>query len=260
MSANEAKMNTSRLLLTQLRGGDYAHAGDEEAIKIVLKSALEFSPFLKEEAVLDVGSGFGGTADYLCRALGFKNVQGFDMDEAAVVYAQKKYSSIHFKVADALKINKSYAPQSFSFFYLLNVIYAIQDKKRLLKNLSTLSKPVGILAIFDYTQKKESVVGFVKDLAGKPMYPIHIPTIEQDLKTTGWKILGTIDMTSHFIRWYRAFLDKLSIQASTLSKAFSFQDVQKVEDTFTFLLNQLEQGNLGGVIIFAQKMGNEPYK
>jgi ubiquinone/menaquinone biosynthesis C-methylase UbiE len=235
MSANEAKMNTSRLLLTQLRGGDYAHAGDEEAIKIVLKSALEFSPFLKEEAVLDVGSGFGGTADYLCRALGFKNVQGFDMDEAAVVYAQKKYSSIHFKVADALKINKSYAPQSFSFFYLLNVIYAIQDKKRLLKNLSTLSKPVGILAIFDYTQKKE-------------------------LKTTGWKILGTIDMTSHFIRWYRAFLDKLSIQASTLSKAFSFQDVQKVEDTFTFLLNQLEQGNLGGVIIFAQKMGNEPYK
>ncbi|TAK81873.1 MAG: class I SAM-dependent methyltransferase [Aquabacterium sp.] len=255
MSTN-AKLNTSRLLLSKLREGDYAHAGDEEAIDIVLRDVFAFVPSLKEEAVLDVGSGFGGTASYLTR-MGFTNVQGFDLDEAAVDYAKEKYRHITFKVADALKINQSYAPQSFSFLSLLNVIYAIQDKECLLKNLATLSKPGGILALFDYAQTKESLTYSVKDLAGNPMYPVHMSTIEQDFKTAGWKLLRTTDMTSHFIRWYRTFLDKLSDQVSILQQEFASQDIQKVQATFAFLLDQFEKGYLGGVIIYAQKKETE---
>jgi len=47
-----------------VRGGDYAHAGDRKAIDIVLEKVLSLEPDLKSKAVLDVGCGCGGTAQY----------------------------------------------------------------------------------------------------------------------------------------------------------------------------------------------------
>src|SRR5260221_9777328 len=109
MSANKTPVNSSRLLLAKLRGGDYAHAGDTEAIDMVLQKVLSFNPNLKKEPVLDVGSGFGGTADYLFQH-GFQKVQGIDLDQAAVSYATEKYPKIAFKVTNALNLDKIFPP------------------------------------------------------------------------------------------------------------------------------------------------------
>lgn len=72
-------VNSSRLLLSKLRGGDYAHPGDTEVIDIILKKVLSFDPLLKDKAVLDVGSGFGGTVHYLSQK-GFRDIQGVVFD------------------------------------------------------------------------------------------------------------------------------------------------------------------------------------
>lgn len=254
VSSSHPKLNSSRLLLSQLRGGDYAHAGDIEAIEIVLEKVLSLAPQVKNEAALDVGCGFGGTANYLYQH-GFKNVHGMDLDQAAVYYAKDKYPSIDFKAADALNIDTIYSPHQFSFLYLFNVIYAIQDKALLLKKLANIAKPGSLLVIFDYAQGKNLLEKSMKDLAGESMYPIQMNSLQKELRNAGWKIVEITDMTSHYIIWYKRLLEKLSAQSPLLKKDFSAEDLSKVEKTFTFLLNQLEQGNLESVIIYARKEG-----
>lgn len=59
------KMNTARLLLANLRGGDYAHPGDKDAIDMVIRKVLELSPDIQKGICLDIGSGLGGTANYM---------------------------------------------------------------------------------------------------------------------------------------------------------------------------------------------------
>jgi len=143
------------VLLSRLRGGDYAHAGDREAIDIVLEKILSLEPALKSKAVLDVGCGCGGTAQYLYKA-GFSHVKGIDLDLAAISYAQRTYPALSFTAADALMIDKIYQPSYFSFIYMFNALYAFQDKLSLLTQLSTIAKSDCLLAIFDYTEKKSS--------------------------------------------------------------------------------------------------------
>lgn len=246
------KINPSRALLTTLRKGDYAHAGDREAIEIVLKKALSFDPTLKSKAALDVGCGFGGTAQDLYEA-GFTHVHGIDLNQEAISYAKNKYPSLHFTVADALHVDKIYPPSHFSFICLFNVMYAIENTALLLKKLSTVSQPKGILALFDYTCEKGSASPVLTDLADKPMYPLDLETLQDDLKQAGWDMLNVTDMTLEYIGWYSELLEKLSTQTSLLTKEFSPQDVSKVGKTFTMLLNHLEQGLWGGATIYARK-------
>lgn len=250
MSATQPMINTSRLLLAKLRGGDYAHAGDEEAIDTVLQKLIAIDPAIHTRSTLDVGSGFGGTANYLYQK-GFRDIQGIDLDAAAVAYADGKYNPITFTVASALVSDKIYPASAFGLVYLFNVIYAIQDKATLLKKLATITKPGGILVLFDYSSEQTLPIN---DLANKPMHPIQLAKIKQKLKATGWEIIEIVDITSHCILWYKQLLQKLSAQSVMLEKEFSVQDINKVTRTFTFLLEQLEKGQMGSVIIYATKL------
>ncbi|MBI2707477.1 MAG: class I SAM-dependent methyltransferase [Proteobacteria bacterium] len=248
-------INSSRLLLSRLRGGDYAHAGDREATHIVLKQALSFDSSLKNKAALDVGCGFGGTAQDLYDA-GFTHVHGIDLDPAAILYAQNKYPALNFTVADGFYVDKKYPLSHFSFVSLFNVMYAIQDTAMLLKKLSAISQPKGILVIFDYTCEKSSPAPFLTDLADKPMYPLHREILQEELKQARWDVLDIIDMTSDYIRWYRELLKKLSTSSFLFEQEFSAQDVSKVRKTFTMLLSHLEQGIWGGAAIYARNQND----
>ncbi|MBP9692618.1 MAG: methyltransferase domain-containing protein [Alphaproteobacteria bacterium] len=255
MSTPDLKINTSRLLLAHLRGGDYAHAGDEEAIDMVVQKSLSFDSSLKNKTVLDVGSGFGGTAYYLYQD-GFKDIHGIDLDQPAITYAKEKYPSITFTAGDALGVDQIYSANSFSFISLFNVAYAIQNKAALLTKLSAIAAPGAILAVFDYTQANPIPNDPLKDLAGKPMYPLQPDQFKRDLKGAGWEILEVTDMTPHYIRWYKNLLIKLSAEVSLLKKEFSQEDLLKVKESFRLLLNRLKQGILGGIVIYARKQSD----
>src|SRR5690348_8068904 len=138
-------VNPFRRLLTQLRGGDYAHAGDKEAVDMVIARALQLSPEIQEGPCLDVGSGFGGTAAHVAD-LNFKSVHGIDLDQAAILYAKEQYPKIDFIAADALQASQFYGPATFSFLFMFNVLYAIEDKLALLKELAKVAKPGALLA------------------------------------------------------------------------------------------------------------------
>ena len=109
-----SNMNNARVLLTYLRGGDYAHAGDEEAVNMVALKVLELSPGIQKGHCLDVGSGFGGTANYFQR-LSFHSVYGIDIDEAAVIYAKEHYPKAQFLTANVDQVSNIFEPEFFSF-------------------------------------------------------------------------------------------------------------------------------------------------
>lgn len=250
----DTPLNTSRVLLTKLRGGDYAHAGDVEAIEHVLRQLEQIAP--PKGPVLDVGCGFGGTAHYF-KTKGFEPIYGMDIDKAAIQYAASKYPDICFQHGDALAIDSTFAPNTFSLIYFFNSLYAIKDKKTLLKKLHKISQPLAVLAIFDYSipdAPRNPKGDFSShDFSGQKMYPVAWGSLPQELRETGWALVASEDLSQKFIAWYSQFLVHLRAQKSNLLKEFSEQDIQKVAKTFSSLLEKLTQKKLGGIVFYARK-------
>ena len=72
----------NKSFLSSIRGGDFAHPGEEEAIDLVLSY---IKPKL-HETVLDAGCGLGATADTIGKKTG-AIVVGVDLDADAMAYA-----------------------------------------------------------------------------------------------------------------------------------------------------------------------------
>jgi len=245
-----SNMNNARVLLTYLRGGDYAHAGDKEAVNMVIQKTLELSTKVQNGPCLDIGSGFGGTANQFYH-LGFHSIYGIDIDEMAVNYAKEHYPDIQFFTANATLISNIFEPDFFSFIYMFNVFYAIEDKATLLENLFKIAKPGAILALFDYTTEQTSFS--LKDLADKPMYPLVLRDLKKNLKETGWEIIEIINLSSQFLTWYEALLNKMEKEQLTLSNHFSKEDIKKVKATFNTIHQWLSSSLLGGAVVYARK-------
>ncbi|MCE2716901.1 MAG: class I SAM-dependent methyltransferase [Pseudomonadota bacterium] len=245
------KLNQARLILSKLRGGDFTHAGDKEAIDMMLEKVKRDFPETLKGNCLDIGCGFGGTADYLLKN-GFKKIWGIDVDQAVIDYAKKKYKGIEFITADALTLSVKFDKEYFSFCYLFNVLYAIEDKVAALKQIAKVSKPGAILMIFDYsiTNQQQPLL----DLAGKPMRPINTKKIKEQLSQAGWMVLEVRDLSETFIRWYEDLLEKLDQERNQLKDRFPEQDIAKFSATYLHILHQLRNESLGGVMIYAKRI------
>ncbi len=252
MSQTKPKINTTRLVLTKIREGDYLHAGEEEAIDMVLKKVLTLDRKLPAKAALDVGSGLGGTANYFYQQ-GFKDIQGIDLDPAAIAYTKVKYPHISFTESNALELDKLYPSPSFSLIYLFNVIYAIQDKATLIKKLSALTVQNGILVLFDYAEGKRRTDFPIIDKENTAIYPLQIDDIKKDLDAAGWKIIDINDLTQNYIVWYQGLVRKINNPSSQVVSEFSQAELSQVNKMYSYLLDLLEKGDLGGVVIYATK-------
>jgi len=244
--------NSKRLLLSTLRGGDYAHAGDVASIDLVLHKVLALNPHIKSGNVLDVGCGFGGTLDYL-RHAGFQSLTGVDINPESINYAKLKYPDIQFNTYDALTIDGIYKGHLFDLAIMMNTIYAIENKAKLLKALSAISKPGSILAMFDYSVSGENKVLQTLDFAGKAMRPIELQSFRRDLEQACWRLVESQDFSDEFTKWYREFLVSLRQKRSILEKNFNTKDIDEVEGSFSYFLEQIIAKRMGGVVIYAIK-------
>lgn len=245
------QLNQARLLLTKVGGGSghYAHAGGKEASELVLDQVIKHSKN-KPGNVLDIGSGFGGTADDIYQR-GFHHIWGVDIDPAAVQFANTHYPHIKFVVGDAATVDKLFDPAFFSYFYFFNVLYAIEDKKVVLKKLAKLAKSGALLTIFDYTTTSDNL-GLI-DFAGRPIRPIDLRTIKGLLKETGWDLVEIVDLSSHYSHWYQELLSELDQEKASLCAEFSPQEFQRVTSAFTKMVRMIAEGTLGGALVFAKK-------
>ena len=105
-SAMPSPMNMNsfegKRILALIREGDYAHAGEEEAIERSFRSI----PKNGDSWLLDVGCGRGGSAEYL-RRHGWGHVEGIDRDAESIEYARTTYPEIGFHVCDVLDVPRT---------------------------------------------------------------------------------------------------------------------------------------------------------
>jgi SAM-dependent methyltransferase len=146
-------------LLAALRDGDFAHAGEEAAVRM----AWECLPKRANQSCLDAGCGRGGTAA-LVQAERWGQVIGLDIDSETISFAQSAYSNVRFVAADVTCAGGLF-PAQFDIIYAFNAFYAFPDQQAALSALRRAAKSEAILCLFDYLDQG----GFNQTrFAGKP--------------------------------------------------------------------------------------------
>src|SRR6202050_4864168 len=244
MSPSPMNMNSfeGKRILALIRDGDYAHAGEEEAIE----RAFRAIPKSADRWMLDVGCGRGGTAEYL-RRHGWGHVEGIDRDRESIEYARATYPEIGFHVCDVLDIPRTVTP-SFDVIYMLNAFYAFVDQREALAELRKVAKPAAQLVIFDYT------VGANAGDTPNPMMPhaIRLPEIAAMLRDAGWAPGAVEDLSAEYTRWYATFVERIQLKRAEIEKIGGAEWYNFVLTMYSGLRGVIRRGELGGAIVHAR--------
>jgi len=88
-------------ILAMVRHGDFAHAGEEEAIERALREV----PKDCDQQILDAGCGRGGTAAYM-QYHGWGRVTGIDVEPKSIAHAREAYPELTFVCCDINEVAK----------------------------------------------------------------------------------------------------------------------------------------------------------
>ncbi len=237
-----------KLLLSHVRGGDYAHPGEVAAIDQVLQ-LLDND---KSQSVLDVGCGLGGTARYI-QQQGYQDVTAIDIDGRGINYAKKNYPLIKFFECDVVNAEKILM-EKFNIIVLFSAFFCFKAQQESLSVMGNLAHPGADLMLFDYFALENYVdENPFSDDTSKPFYPIHRKTITDMLDASGWDLKNIIDLTEDFKIWYTQMICKLEAQKFSLIYRFEEGIFNTIYHRFKRLFSCIEQRKIGGVLIHAQK-------
>ncbi len=227
--------------LATVRGEDFAHAGEKEAIDLV----FERIPAQSNWKVLDVGCGRGGTAHYVNQR-GWGQVVGVDIDVSSIEYAKEKYPELDFSVC-AMEAVGAQFPEEFDLLYLFNVFYASNDKGEAMKSFRKAAKAGATLCIFDYVNyRPEEPLPAV--FLGQT--PATATELEEFMRDASWEAIKNENLDMQYIQWYRNFLARFD--DPILKNNYSAEDIESVRAKYAELLAAHESGALGGILLLAQ--------
>ncbi|MGH7925210.1 MAG: class I SAM-dependent DNA methyltransferase [Candidatus Binatus sp.] len=244
MSPSLLNMNSfeGKRILALIRDGDYAHAGEEEAIERSFRTI----PRNPDAWLLDVGCGRGGSAEFL-RRHGWGRVEGIDRDADSIEYARSKWPEVAFHVCDVLDVPRT-VPREFDVIYMLNAFYAFDRQRDALAALRRVAKPGSQIVIFDYT------VGARSHGATSPFmpHPIRLSEIAAMLSDAGWAPGAIEDLSSAYERWYAAFVGRIQGKRAAIEKIGGTDWYDFVLSMYSGLHGVIAQGGLGGAIVHAR--------
>jgi len=239
-----------KTILSFLRDGNYAHAGEEEAINLVMQRFAKTS----NRSILDIGCGIGGTAKFM-QDHGWGKVLGVDIDEEAIQYAKKTYPDVEFQVCNAL--NVASIPRQFDIICLFNVLYAIADRNAALEAFNKIAKKNTHLMIFDYIDLSASKHNLSANNGNQyfinPARTPHICLKDFSVlvKKSGWEITEIKNLDNEFIRWYEELLAKIEKNRHKIRELFGEEALTTTEKTYKDIYNSLMNKTMGGAIIYA---------
>ncbi len=236
----------NKQLLSLIRDGDYAHAGEEQAIELLMGN-VQKNPVNK---ILDVGCGIGGTADYIHRN-GWGRVTGVDIDAEAVHYAKASYDIVDFHTVPVEELSSSFR-KKFNVLYLFNSFYAFKNHRKALEEMAKVATPGATLLIFDYYNRN----GF-KDPSQARGENIIIPNPvnlnELDtFRDACWKVVKVQDISEQYVGWYVSLLTTIDSKRSVVVRKFNQAKFDYLRQTYQDILNELIKKTIGGIIIVAR--------
>jgi SAM-dependent methyltransferase len=233
-------------LLALVRQGNYAHAGEEEAIDMAM-AGLDRNA---DRQLLDAGCGRGGTAHYL-QAHGWGQVTGIDIEPQSVEGARRDYPHIRFDIGDIASVERHYDAR-FDAVTLFNVLYAIDDHDAALSALAGVARREATLVIFDYVDP-----GRFRDhaiLEGDQPFlanPIRADRIDPVLAAAGWQTTRRLDVTESYVRWYAGLVERIGVHRPDMEALAGPDGFRVVHERYSALLERLRRGQLAGCIIHA---------
>jgi SAM-dependent methyltransferase len=184
-------------LLAMLRDGDFAHAGEEAAVRM----RWERLPQRPDQSCLDARCGRGGTAA-LVQSERWGQVTGLDIGSETISFAQSAYPSVKFVAADVTCAGELF-PGKFDIVYAFNAFYAFPDQQAALSALRLAARSKAIRCLFNYIDRG----GFTEtSFAGKRetllWRLLSQKSLSSELDRAGWSLGEWIDISAHYDTWY----------------------------------------------------------
>jgi len=235
-------------ILSLVREGDFAHAGEEEAIALAMASV----PKDLDQMILDAGCGRGGTAAYM-QELGWGSVTGIDIEPNSIDYADATYPEPEFLRCDINAV--ATLPEGpFDVITLFNVFYALPDHVAALESLASRAKADTLLVIFDYVDPGhyQDHPLMDRDIAFLPNPP-RLSDLAQTMQRGGWQLETVRDLTADYVRWYGELVEKIASKRDAIVELAGEEIYEHVLGLYSSLLAVLREGRLGGAVIYARK-------
>lgn len=237
---------TGKLVLSLVRGRDYAHAGEEEAIERVLGPLAGSVP----QRFLDVGCGLGGTARYVSDRSGGQ-VTGIDLDPDNIAAAGERHPDLTFHCCDAAAL-ADVVRGPFDVVYLLNAFFLFSDQASALRAMRSVAGPSATLAIFDYVD----LGGYARRETHRETpglrHPLALEAMEPMLTACGWRLERIVPMHAEYRRWYEELVARIgNLREPVVAKSSpAFYDY--VLTTYSEMLEDIRAGRLGGATVYAR--------
>jgi SAM-dependent methyltransferase len=151
-------------ILALVRDGDYAHAGEEEAIERAMAGVEKDAGRI----ILDAGCGRGGTADYLHKH-GWGRVIGIDIQAESIEAARRNYPESTFLAGDVCESDRRVAERP-DLICMFNAYYCFKDQPGALRSLRTIARPRTRMIVFDHVDRGGYQDDPLMD-AGEPFLP-----------------------------------------------------------------------------------------
>ena len=229
-------------ILALVRKGDYAHAGEEEAVDLVFKNI----PRDPKRLLIDVGCGRGGTANYI-QNKGWGRVTGIDIDAESIVYAKKRYPDIEFLASDIIKPEVR-LQNRFDIAYLFNSFYAFPDHVGALREIRSLCRArLGQVIIFDYTLK----AGSGREFPFEDWNPIDLSVAKTLFDEADFRISKIEDISHLYKIWYNRLVSLIEKNSSLITALAGREWFDYVASFYRGIAGAIARDILGGAIIYA---------
>ncbi len=235
-------------LLSLVRRGDYAHAGEEEAIELALRTYSR----RPARRVLDAGCGRGGTAWYV-QDRGWGTVVGIDREPESIARARQVYPGIEFHACDVVEA-PAVLEGPFDLVYLFNSFYAFADQPGALAALAEVAHESGRLLLFDYVDRggfdAEALPADDGPLIPRPIQP---RTIGWMLAEAGWDTVEVEDLSARYEGWYAALLGRIDARRAEIVRLAGSEAFESMRGQYAGLLAAIRGGTLGGALVHARR-------
>ncbi|MEO6847554.1 MAG: class I SAM-dependent methyltransferase [Chthoniobacterales bacterium] len=233
-------------ILAMVRESDYAHPGEEEAIRMTLESLVEKS----RRRWLDAGCGRGGTADFIMRQ-GWADVSAFDIDAVTLEESRKVFSTIPFYTCGVVE-SPSVIHEKFNLIYSMNAVYAFPDLAKSLQALRALAEDSAKLVIFDYVDRGgfyDSPFTRLPEVAH--WHPLEESSLADKMADAGWHLGKMQNLDAEYERWYAVLVARFDARRALLTEIASSEIIDYARNIYAQLLQTVRAGQLGGGIYVA---------
>jgi len=229
----------NKTYLASIRGGDFAHPGEEEAIDLVL-SYLRPEP---RETVLDAGCGLGATADAIGKKTGAV-VVGVDLDAESIGYANARYQDSQFIPGDITELGAMSLPK-IDIIYAFNSLYACPDLDGCFAAFGQVASADCRIGVFDYVAYDAAALAETGCL---PPSVHSMAEMRQVPERHGWACMSIVNLDLEYAHWYARFLARMDENKDALTNARSTAFFDEVRGKYAEMHRCIEQGVLGGAL------------